>query len=306
MRKIGMILLLALLLVPTAVEAQGAANFERVTVKLWPEHDRPEMLVICDFVFAPNASLPPEVTLRIPAAAAEPYVVAIGPEPRTVSDQNVDYRIRPAGDWVEVTIRLRQDSRAIRLEYYDPSLLKEDHTRRYSYVWPGDYAVQSLQVSFQLPVGATNLLLTPPLSNTRTGPDGLRYYEANFGPLTAGEPFSLNITYQKSGDDLNVSALPIRAAGPLEQRSSSNLAWNNLLPWVLGILGFLLVLGGLTGFFQRQGRRRPKPASRGRRTRARKPESAAAEVYCHQCGKRAQSGDRFCRACGARLRRSED
>ncbi len=298
MRKVALALAaLILWFSPAAANAQAGVAFSQVTVKLWPEYDRPAMLVIYDFVLT---SAPDEVALRIPAAAGEPYVVAVGPTPAAVSDQNVQYETRPAGDWLEVTIRLRPDSRAIRLEYYDPSLIQEDHTRRYHYEWPADYAVEALRVSFQSPAGASNLLLHPPLSEARTGSDGLRYYEETFGPLEAGETFSLSIAYQKASDDLSIASLPIQPSGPLEQRSSRNLAWNTILPWVLGILGFLLVLGGLTGIFQRQQAKRPKSPRR------RKRESSAEPLYCHQCGKRALPGDRFCRACGTRLRRNEE
>ncbi|MEZ0395594.1 MAG: zinc ribbon domain-containing protein [Anaerolineales bacterium] len=292
-----------LLSAPGAAQAQAAAAFQSASVKLWPEYDRPDMLVICDFVLAPASPTPSEVTLRIPAAAGEPYVVAIGPSPAAVSDQNVRYETRPAGDWLAVTIHLQPDSRAIRLEYYDPRLVKENHTRRFQYEWPADYAVESLRLSFQLPVGASRLLLNPPLSEARTGGDGLQYYEATFGPLEAGETFRLSVTYQKASDALSVASLPIQPAGPLDQRSSSALAWNTILPWVLGILGFLLLLGGLTGIFHRQqGRHLNASAGPRRRRRASQDES----LYCHRCGKRAQPGDRFCRACGTRLRRSEE
>lgn len=307
MRKVVLALaVLILLFSPAAANAQPGVAFSRVTVKLWPEYDRPDMLVICDFLLASDASLPAEVRVRIPAAAGEPYVVAVGPTPAAVSDQNVEYTLRPAGDWLEVTVRLPAASRAIRLEYYDPGLARDGQMRRYRFEWPADYAVDSLFVSFQMPIGAANLVLTPPLSSTRLGSDGLRYYEGEFGPLAAGETFTLNAVYQKEGDDLSISTLPVQPAGPLDSRASRGLSWNAVLPWLLGLMGLLLIVGGLVGFFYRQGgiQREPAPRRRGgRRVKEAGPEEP---VYCSQCGKRAQPGDLFCRACGTRLRRERE
>ncbi len=307
MRKVVLALaVLILLFGPAAAQAQAGITFSRVTVKLWPEYDRPDMLVLYDFLLSPDSPLPAEVSVRIPAAAGGPYVVAVGASPATVSDQNVEYTVRAAGDWLEVIIRLPADGRAIRLEYYDPSLSRDGPTRRYRYEWPANEAVESLFVSFQLPVGATNLVLTPPLSSTRIGSDGLRYYEEEVGPLAAGETFTLSAVYQKQNSDLSISTLQVQPAGPLDRRASGSLSWNALLPWLLGFLGLLLIVGGLTGFFYRQGGSRRQPALRRRGLRQPKEAGAEQPVYCPQCGKRAQPGDRFCRACGTRLRRGED
>jgi hypothetical protein len=306
MRKIMLALFAwAVWLSPTTANAQATMAFSQVTVKLWPEYDRPAMLVIYDLLLSSETPLPAEMSLRIPAAAGEPYVVAVGPTLAAVSDQNVDYTLRPDGDWLVVTVRLPASSRAMRLEYYDPTLVHDGRARRYRYEWPGDYAVDSFFISFQLPLGATNLMLTPPLSSTRAGSDGLRYYEGQVGPLAAGETFVLTAVYQKESDALSISGLPIQPAGPLDQRAGGSLAWNAFLPWLLGLMGLLLIVGGLAGFFYRQGGSRGA-TSRRRGRRPPKETSQEEPVYCSQCGKRAQPGDRFCRACGTRLRREQE
>jgi len=53
-------------------------------------------------------------------------------------------------------------------------------------------------------------------------------------------------------------------------------------------------------YFWQSGGGKNKPRKR------RSPRTEAGggnEVYCHQCGTRAQKGDRYCRACGTKLRR---
>lgn len=54
------------------VRAQQGVTFESVQIDLWPEYDRPDMLVVYRFVLAADAQLPTELSLRIPAAAGTP------------------------------------------------------------------------------------------------------------------------------------------------------------------------------------------------------------------------------------------
>jgi hypothetical protein len=78
---------------------------------------------------------------------------------------------------------------------------------------------------------------------------------------------------------------------------------NSYLPYILGGVGGVLIVGGLLYYFL-SGR---EHAHRLRR-RSRPPSKAggdASATHCHQCGTRAKPGDRFCRVCGTRLRQDE-
>ena len=303
MRKIALTLtLLAALLLPAAARAQTGVAFESVVVQLWPEYDQPDMLVICDFVVASGTALPAEVTVRIPIAAGEPYVVAVGPTPNTVVDEGVEFSTRTAGDWVEVTVALPEGSPAFRVEYYDPGLARDGATRTYRYEWPGDYAAESFFVSFQEPAGGHDTALTPALSGAVQADNGLTYFEGDVGPLQAGQAYTLEIEYQKDTEALTISGSPVQPAGPVEQ--NTGIDWNKVLPWVLGGLGLLLIGGGVSAFFFGQGGSRRLLRAERKRRAAAQAESGE-PVYCHQCGNRARPGDAFCRSCGSRLRREE-
>jgi hypothetical protein len=135
------------------------------------------------------------------------------------------------------------------------------------------------------------------------------YYTAEIGSLSNGQAFSIIIDYQKESEDLSMSSAPIEPSGPLDESAAGRTTMISALPWLLGGLGLLLIGGGIIWYWQsgrekarpkRQRQSRHKPASQQR-----KEESVVAEsehVYCHQCGKRANPGDRFCRACGKELR----
>jgi hypothetical protein len=46
----------------------------------------------------------------------------------------------------------------------------------------------------------------------------------------------------------------------------------------------------------------PSARARLRRAAGRGGDNESVELYCHECGTRAQTGDRFCRVCGSKLR----
>jgi len=69
-------LLLGLCLLSTSALAQEETRIERLEVVLWPEYDRPAVLVFLRVQLAGGASLPMHVELRILAAVGEPHAVA--------------------------------------------------------------------------------------------------------------------------------------------------------------------------------------------------------------------------------------
>ncbi len=107
--------------------------------------------------------------------------------------------------------------------------------------------------------------------------------------------------------------LQVQPSGPIDLETAGRVditgsLSNLLVPLLLGSLGVVLIAG--SGFwFWRSSRRAAQSAARTRR-RKRTPSTVMdtpgdiAGIYCHQCGKRAAPGDRFCRACGTELRTS--
>ena len=78
----------------------------------------------------------------------------------------------------------------------------------------------------------------------------------------------------------------------------------NLRQRILGVFGVVLVVGGIA-WYQLSGQKRRK-AVHPQRKKHKQDESQKGETtYCPQCGKRATGQDRFCRACGGKLRREE-
>jgi hypothetical protein len=288
------------LLIPGAGRAQEAPGFSTFEIDLWPEYDRPEMLVIYKGVLSSEVTLPVTLTFRIPVEAGSPTAVAVGADPGSVAD--VLHTSQAAGDWQEISFVAAMP--AIQFEYYDPNLKKEGSQRTFEYTWPGDHAAQRLTLQIQHPVGSSGMTITPSTGRIEQGGDGFTYNTIDLGELTAGSTFTVKASYQKTSDSLSVQTLEIQPSAPITPQPSGRLAMREVWPWLLGLLGVLLIAGGGLWYWrsgleesaQRVRHRRRAPAGESLTT------GSTQAIYCHQCGKRASPGDRFCRACGTRLR----
>lgn len=309
MRKILFFILLATLLVPLRTQAQGTASLGSVFVQLWPEFDRPSTLVMYNISLPPQTKLPSEIHVRIPAKAGKPNAVAYCEQPTSCND-NPYTQQPPNGDWSELVIPITLPA-DIRVEYYDPSLVKNGSNRQFTFTWPGDAAVNNLTVQIQQPIRASQMTIKPGTVQESTGQDGMKYYNLNVGAVPAGQQVEVQVQYVKDNDELSNQSLPVAPAEPLNNNSWSLPVSNALLIPMLGLLGALLIVGGGIWYWL-SGRQQPLPEGLRRRAQGRgrrsttqaSEEGAGEEVYCHQCGNRASPGDRFCRVCGTPLRRS--
>jgi hypothetical protein len=289
-------------------QAQGTITLASAEVDLWPEYDRPNMLVIYHMTLSAQISPPVELSVRIPARVGDPHAVAVRQADGALFSVVYDREVQ--GDWAVITFTATSPD--VQLEYYDPNLVKQDTARHFEYQWPGDYAVDSLVISVQQPLGASDMRISPGMGSGQTRPDGLMYYTAEVGALQAGEQFSVTIDYQKTSDELSASTLTVEPSAPITDTTTGRMSIMQALPWALGGLGLVLILGGAIWYWQ-SGQRTSSHDYKRRRRKASTPtstpvisdanEPANGEfIYCHQCGKRAGPNDRFCRVCGARLR----
>jgi hypothetical protein len=304
LRKTLVLILLLLCCTPTGVFAQQANTFSQVKVALWPEFDRPTMLVIYHITLSPQTTLPAAIRLRIPASAGAPNAVAARQPDGSLI--NIPYKKSEAGEWS--WIEFQATTPELQIEYYDPGLTKNGQARHYEYIWPGDYAVDAFTVEVQQPVGASEMIIKPLMVSTETGQDGMTYHRMDVGSLEEGRTFQITVDYNKSDDQLSSDNVPVEPSGPLDTAASGRMSMTTALPWLLGGLGLLLIAGGgLWYWHSGRGQAQPKKEVHPRRRATERSESSSERpeggaIYCHNCGKRASPGDRFCRACGTQLR----
>lgn len=284
----------ALALISSPAAAQTKVTLDFMHVQLWPEYDQPSVLVIYDFQTPAQASYPQQIQLRLPKDA---NLLAVAQQSQQ-SLLTLPYDNPVAqGDWLVLSFAAPAAG-VYRVEYYVP-FSKTGITRTYKYSWPGDYAVKEFAISAQEPAGSAHLTTTPALADVSPSTDGFTYHRGTIGPLTDGQTFDLNISYSKADDALSVTGNSIQPAGG--SLNGSQTSFTSFLPWIIGALGVLLIVGGGVWYWV-SGRAQAEPARpRHHSAAAENAEAEDGQRYCAQCGKRAQAGDRFCRACGTRI-----
>jgi len=292
------LLIILALLVPFAAQAQATVVLDRLQVSLWPEYDRPGVLVIYRAVLPADQTLPVGLAFRIPAAAGEPSAVAYRQDDLNLI--SMPYERQVVGDLALVTFTT--SVREVQFEYYDPALLVQDSNHRFVFTWPGDYAVGEFAVEVQQPVQATGIIVNPALGSGTLGSDGMTYFSATLGGLAAGQTQVVEVAYDKTGSGLSFERLqpvePIARPASLGERL---LAWP-YWPWVLAAVGVMLV--ALAVVFFVRGRKGVGNARPGR-LRHRLATEGGARLFCHNGGARAEAQAVFCSMCGTKLRRNE-
>jgi len=294
-KRIIILSVLLCILFPVSVSAQEAVAFDRLVVELWPEYDDPGVLVIYRGVLSPQVSLPAQVTLTIPAAAGQPNAVAVrGAEGQLMS---VQYDRVVKGDWADVTFT--STSQEIQFEYYDPRLEKSGDARSFVYEWPGMHPVQSAVFQVQQPRRASNLEITPAFGDSFQGSDGLTYFRSGEDQLAVGQERVIEISYEKEGDGLSIGDQPVQPSTEINPQISFSFQGRNLIPWILGGVGLILIAAAV-GLYWRFGARKKQKADLSD-DKASPPVFSDQQSYCPQCGSRTGESDRFCRVCGQRL-----
>jgi hypothetical protein len=301
MRKWPLIFVMgALFIFPSFAFAQDKVAIRSINVSLWPEYDKAEMLVINSIVLSEDTAFPIQLDVRVPADAVL-HTVAVGRSSDSVTDQDILYTKKKDGEWLVVSITAT--SPAIRIEYYDPSLKKDDSLRSYSYRWLSEYGVEDFRAVFQKPFDATDFKSSLLLQDDGLHPDNLQYYFSDAGAVPPGTVFTFDMSYQKQTDTLSVSGLEIQPV-VVDENTPGRVSLNNYLPYIIGGFGVILIVGGLA-YYRQSGRSASKKSRRRQQARTEGEENES-DVYCAQCGTRARRGDRFCRICGSRIRQQEE
>ncbi len=300
------ILVFGLLQFPEVVSAQTTLTsnprFASIEVDIRPEFDNPQVLVIYHIILKPDTKLPASITFRLPVRVGSPNAVA-WVDPADGNLYNLTYQSRIDKDILYITFTTTGNE--IQLEYYDPTLIKDGIQRDFTYEWSGDFDVDSFNAMIQLPLGATNTLITPNLGNPQKNDKGVEYYYDPLGSISTGNDFKINIKYDKSTDEISAVQIPVQPSAPINSATPGRTTMAEILPWMAGLL--LIVVAGLIGWLIWNTRNSGgKKAGRGRRHSATVKihrDDLDEYVYCHQCGQRAENNDLFCRTCGTKLRR---
>jgi ribosomal protein L40E len=289
MRKWIILLFTMLLFLPSAAQAQGGITLESLKVGLWSEYDQPSMLVIYDFEVTADTSLPVSLELRIPQNA---NITAVAFQ-QDGGLLNAEFAgPEEDGAWQTITIFVKERT-TYHLEYYQP-LTRTENNRAFEYQWLSTYPVNNFRVETRLPADSAAIKSTPVIPFT---PDSSSLSgSASINDLAAGETFTLSLSYTRASDEPSFQAPSPISAEPITQDTAGRVTLDNL-PYALGVVGVVLIAGAIYYFWQSNSN---KPAGKTRRRSNRNDDLT--QTYCHECGARASTEDRFCRVCGTKLR----
>jgi hypothetical protein len=278
---------------------EGSPRLSGLEIDVWPEFDRPSVLVILRAELAEDTALPADVALRIPTAAGRPAALAYATSDTgrlfnlgyEITDVQIDF----------TTLEFSTPDRFFHVEFYD-ALQTDTPDRNYSYVWLGDFAVDQLVAQVQEPAGATAISVQPELDASVVGPEGLAYREAALGGLEAGETLSISVQYTKTDSRTSVEILDLgggQEPEPSDVESGSGWGVSTRLLVVVAVAAIVVGAAALAFFLRRGLLPAGAPPPRQTRAERRRRRDEGSGSSCTECGNRLRSGDRFCAACGS-------
>jgi hypothetical protein len=250
------------------------------------------MLVIYDFELTPDTTLPAKVDIRIPKDAnitAVAYLEGSGYMNTEFAGPVED------GDWQTITY-FAKTLTTYHLEYYQP-IPRDGTNRSFTYQWLGAYLVKNFRVEIQLPDDSTAVKATPMLPFVPNQP--FLSGSASVSNLEAGKPYQVDLDYSRISEVPIIPAVSPQevTSEPITPDTSGRVTLDNL-PYILAGVGVLLIVGAIYYFWRSNSVQAAKPRKRQHSMKG----ADSRDIYCHECGARANGDDRFCRTCGSKLR----
>lgn len=313
--------LLSISLLTGTVLAQSPTPLGLLNIALWPEYDRPEVLIIYRGQVADNVPLPAQVSFDLPSDVAVLSAVAYLDEAEGRLLNLPDYELVEAADGKRLSFAT--PSRQFQFEYYsDDTLSRDGDTRQIFFSFTPSAAIGNLSFELQKPTAASDFTSDPSPSETQTRQDGLTYAVYDLGAVSSGDPHSLQVSYTRGTDELSADTLvSVNVPSPAEQTpvEVGGGGLQDYLGPILITVGILLLTGSLLYWFWSQRsvvvpEPTPHPSAARTRRSSRKKEPAASRsaasptkehkiaAYCHHCGTKYREDASFCHACGAERR----
>jgi hypothetical protein len=316
-------LLLSLFLISLltgAAMAQSPAPLELLNIALWPEYDRPEVLVIYRGQVTEDVPLPAQVSFTLPANVAELNAVAYLDEAQGRLLNLPEHELIDGADGKVLSITT--PSRQFQFEYYSDEILSRDgDAREVSFSFTPTAEVTVLFFELQQPTGAGEFASEPLASDMQDRQDGLTYAFYDLGPASPGVSRSLQASYTRDTDQLSAESLvSVNVPSPAEQATVEvgGGGLQDYLGPILIAVGVLFLTGALIYWFWSQRSvvvpeptPRPSPARTRRPSTKKKPSPTKSPppakdenlgAYCHRCGTKFRDNALFCHACGSERR----
>lgn len=310
------LILLGLLILGTTlpIQAQTPVRLDEMSVALWPEYDKPGVLVIYSGTLAEDVPLPVTITFAIPAAAGSPSATAGVDEQGNFRYRK--YELRTQGDQILVSYSLPY--RRFQLEYYIDLLAGQGNDKEFTFTYQADYPVQDFRFEVQEPTGASAFQTEPAAGSVITEAQ-LPLHLVPVGALAQGQSASVKVRYHREERRLSAEILGVPTPGPAQFEDVPRAGGGISTSTAIILAGALAAVGLAVGAWlwtrahapagaSRQARRyaERRREERKRKETARRPAAAPTPKqsdvagYCHQCGRALKRDEIYCPNCGTR------
>jgi hypothetical protein len=291
------LLFLTFLPISTASAQDPVGSVSSLLVSLWPDYDRPSVLVLMTGTLPADAPLPAAVTLPIPASAQLNAVARIDSTGRMIDD--ILYDSSPG----ELTLTT-PDPR-FRVEYYD-AYRAEGNQHSYTFNWLANLSTERLDFAVQQPAAADFILTKPATVDVTAGDHGLSHHVLPNQALPAGQSFAVEVVYTMTAPHLSLELLRAKAAAQAPDAPTLPAQAPDPAPPPAAATSSRSILFGAIGvglvvvvILWQIGRMRA-----ARETPGAEPETDPEETsarFCHACGGPVRPQDSFCSSCGTSL-----
>lgn len=291
-----------------AVSPAPGVKVASMSVDIWPEYDKPSVLVIYKGSLAAPLSTPTDFSILIPSGAQLGMVGGIDKDGRHI---HAAYQTHDRDDgMVEVSYKL--DVPTFYMEfYYDPLGGGDQRDFTYSVVSP--YDVGTLIVNVQQPRRVEGFHVTPYTPKVVQDDNGFEYFVIQSDDVPAGSATPVSITYRKTdrAPSVQPQSMAMTDTGGGGTPRQVWLLWAAAAALLVGVGGYML-FGGSAVSAGVEGRKERAPV----RPRSGPPNPELSEArfsepderarFCTQCGSALEPEDHFCGRCGRATKRTAD
>ena len=299
------LLLLIALALPSA--AQEATALQWLDIRLWPEYDTPQLLVILEGEpVQPGQSvlftLPPGASIHAVATTSDDGRLVDTPWEQTTSADGVDL------------ISVTPEGQQFHIEYYPP-ISTDGNVRQIDFSLPANY-ITANNAAFEivLPPTANEVVVEPNATPSDDPASSKHVLLRKVGAVTGGQSLNQSISYSNPSGALTASQQPPQAAAappavdniPAAPASTDTTSNRDLILFGLAGLAILLIAVGAYGLWRSLSKENSptpsasKPSGRvkGKRAGRKQRDGVGKDRFCRRCGAEFTSGDQFCRKCG--------
>jgi len=211
------------MLSPSRGIAQSEARLESLKVSLWPEYDRPGVLVLYEARVSPEAESPATIRLPLPSGIDAPHAVAAHyPDGRL--DDNVEWDVVQEG--TQAFLDIETPTTGVWVEFYT-DLEVQDVSRSFDFLIQGGIEIADLTVEVMHPVGASDVRIKPE-GKAEEADNGLIFTTISLGEQSASDEQEITLNYFKPSSTLLSVPMQLGSASPLERLEVAPVSYTHL------------------------------------------------------------------------------